>query len=243
MMKGVILSLNPDVRIVDLCHEIRPQGIRQAAFLLTASRPYFPDGVIHTVVVDPGVGSARRALGVRSEGSYFVGPDNGVLSWIPAEGSDIVEIRREDLFRKPVSSTFHGRDVFAPVAAHLSLGHPFSELGPAVEGIVQLPPPRLDIDGNTVFGEVLHVDRFGNLVTSVPEAILRGVDSSRVRVDAGSLRLVGIETTYSDRDHGQFVVYVGSAGYLEIARVGGNAGEETGSPVGGTIEVHLPPSE
>jgi len=234
MMKGVILSINPRVRLVDLGHEVRPQGIRQAAFLLKTAVPYFPPGTIHVVVVDPGVGTERRVLAVRSGGAYFVGPDNGVLSWSIGPDGEVVSVDREDLYRKPTSATFHGRDRMAPVAARLSLGMPLEELGSRVSGWVELPPPRLETREGRILGEVLYVDRFGNLITSIPGTLLGECAVEDVRVQTGSIRIRGLKRTFGDGEVGSPIAYVGSTGFLEIARVGGSAADsgcELGSPV------------
>jgi S-adenosylmethionine hydrolase len=234
MMKGVILSINPRVRLVDLGHEVRPQDIRQAAFLLRVAVPHFPPGTIHVVVVDPGVGTERRVLAVRSGDAYFVGPDNGVLSWAIGPEGEGVSVDREDLYRKPASATFHGRDRMAPVAAHLSLGMPLDELGSRVSGWVELLPPRLETEEGRIVGEVLDVDRFGNLVTSIPGSLLSEFAVEDVSVQTGSIRIRGVKRTFGDGEAGSPIAYVGSTGFLEIARVGGSAADSgcgLGSPV------------
>src|SRR5687767_8873684 len=167
-MKGVILSLNPEATIVDITHEIPPQDIQAAAFNLLACYRDFPAGTIHVAVVDPGVGSDRRAILVKCANQFFIGPDNGLFSWIrEREGKfSAWQITNEQFFRNPVSSTFHGRDVFAPVAAALSKGVAPAEVGPPLERIVMLAPllPRATADA--IEGFLIHIDRFGNCITN-----------------------------------------------------------------------------
>ena len=235
-MKGAILAINPAARLVDVSHAIRPQAIEQAVFVLAAAWPYFPSGTIHVVVVDPAVGSQRRALALRSAGATFVGPDNGVLSTalgddvraaagdspglvgLPA-GCQAVFLTNERYFRSPVSSTFHGRDVFGPVAAHLSLGVPLEDLGDPVERIVALPPfrARRQPDGS-LRGRVLHIDAFGNLITDVR---VEDLPSRNAIIEVAGRTIEGVSATYEPGADLRAVT--GSSGYLEIAAPGGSA--------------------
>ena len=246
-MKGVILSLNAAATIVDITHEVRPQQVAQAAFLLAQALPYFPPGTIHVVVVDPGVGTARQALALATPEMLLVGPDNGVLSAalpeetrrraLPGpdprgvglpEGYRAVALRRRRYMRRPVSATFHGRDVFAPAAAHLSLGVGLEALGPAVRRIRALPPFRAHRrpDG-ALEGRVLHVDHFGNLVTDVRAEDL---PAGRVEVTIGGQRIEGLARTYEEGP--DLKALVGSAGYLEVACRGGSAAYRLAVDVG-----------
>ena len=249
-MKGVILSLNPDAVIVDVSHAVRPQRIEQAAFLLEAVRPYFPADAIHVAVVDPGVGGDRRGLALRTPAGVFVGPDNGVLSAaLPEEarraaaaagararlpgdsaGVDLVNPRYH---RLPVSRTFHGRDVFAPAAAHLSLGVTLSELGPPVEDAFVLPPfrARREADGSLA-GRVVHVDCFGNLITDVRAEDL---PSTQATVEVRGRPIAGLRQAYAGATG--LTALVGGAGFLEIALAGGNAAAETGADIGEPVTV------
>ena len=251
-MKGVILSLNPAATIVDITHQVRPQQVAQAAFLLGQALPYFPRGTIHVIVVDPGVGTARQALALATPEMLLVGPDNGVLSAalpeetrrraLPgpdprgvelAEGYCAVALRRRRYMRKPVSATFHGRDVFAPAAAYLSLGMELEALGSAVRRVQALPPfrARRRPDG-ALEGRVLHVDRFGNLVTDVrAEDLLAG----RIEVSIGGQRIEGLARTYEEGP--DLKALVGSAGYLEVACRGGSAAYRLGVDVGAGVLV------
>jgi S-adenosylmethionine hydrolase len=251
-MKGVILSISPAATIVDITHQVRPQQVAQAAFLLAQALPYFPRGTIHAVVVDPGVGTARPALALATPEMLLVGPDNGVLSAaLPEEtrrqagpgpeaarvdlpeGYRAVALKRRRYMRKPVSATFHGRDIFAPAAAHLSLGMGLEALGPAVTKVQALPPfrARCRPDG-ALEGRVLHVDRFGNVVTDVrAEDLPKG----RIDVSVGGRRIEGLFGTYEEEP--ALKALVGSAGYLEVACRGGSAAYSLGVDVGDGVLV------
>jgi S-adenosylmethionine hydrolase len=241
---------------VDITHEVRPQAVAQAAFLLAQVLPFFPSGTIHVVVVDPGVGTARRALALATPETLVVGPDNGVLSAaLPdetrrlagegpeprqvtlADGYSAVVIRRRRYMRQPVSATFHGRDIFAPAAAHLSLGTRLEELGPAVRKVRALPPfeARRLPDG-TLEGRVLHVDRFGNVVTDVRAEDL---PAKLLEVSIGGRHVEGLARTY---DEGQELkALVGSAGYLEVACRGASAADRLRVDIGAPVLVRERP--
>lgn len=247
-VKGVILSINPDAVIVDITHHVQPQRIEQGAFLLECAIPHFPPDAIHIAVVDPGVGTERLALAVSTPTGVLVGPDNGLLSTaLPdsarkAAGSGAARVplppyvsafrlTEERFHRRPVSSTFHGRDIFAPVAAHLSLGVEPQALGPRAHEIVALPPFQADERAAGVLeGRVLHIDRFGNVVTNVRAGQLR---SSSVEVEVSRRPISGLVTAYGERSG--LVALIGSSGYLEIALSGGNAARELGAALGDPI--------
>jgi hypothetical protein len=251
-LKGVILGLNPTAIIVDVSHDVRPQHVVQGAFILGSVTPYFPQGTIHMAVVDPGVGTERRGIVLVTPRAVFVGPDNGLLSAaLPddarpeapvssqasplalPEGYNAFAITREQYMRESVSSTFHGRDVFAPVAAHLSLGVPAEEFGERVASIVAFPPfrARRQPDGS-LHGRVLHIDRFGNLVTDVREEDL---PSSDVQVEIGGQVLRGVRRTYGGSEG--LVALIGSSGFLEIALPNGSASALLGTQVGDQVVV------
>jgi S-adenosylmethionine hydrolase len=241
-MKGIILSLAPEVQIVDLSHDVTPQALEEGAFLLETAWRYFPPGAIHVVVVDPGVGTPRRRIALRSEGHFFVGPDNGVLSAalseeargarrpgrdyaarrveIPA-GAAGVSIENESLFLKPLATTFEGRDVFAPVAAHLSGSGRLDDLGPATDQLLGLPAFRAPREGGKIDGLVVHVDRFGNLITDIRVEDLS--EDPSFTIGGKELRLA---RTYALADG--LAAVVGSAGYVEIAMPNGNAARMLG---------------
>lgn len=257
-MKGVILSITPDARMVDISHEIAPQNVRQGAVVLDSAYPYFPSRSVHLVVVDPGVGSNRRAIAVGSPAGRFVAPDNGVLSFVLArEAVEAVVELLNPLYRLPVlSDTFHGRDLFAPAAAHLAAGVPLRDLGPAVKHPVAIPLPRLAIGSDGVTGEVLHVDRFGNVITSIcrlhwnedvlslkPAYPVTG-DVEQVSFSAGNAKVVvadrviaGVHRTYAQVAAGHTLALVGSSGHLEIGQRMGNAARSLGLTPGARVEV------
>lgn len=243
-MKGVILGIAPHARLVDVSHEIAPQNVHQAAYVLDTSYPFFPSRTVHLVVVDPGVGSHRRAIAVSSRVGRFVAPDNGVLSRVLArEEVEMVVELTEARYRLPlVSDTFHGRDIFAPAAAHLAVGVPMTDLGPVVADPVTVSLPGLTIGAEGVVGEVLHVDRFGNAVTNIcrlswrdallsldPESPVTGeagpvsFSAPKARVSVGGRVIAGVHRTYAEVGLGEAVALVGSSGHLEIGIRSGNA--------------------
>lgn len=226
IMKGVMLSLNPEAVLVDLVHEVPPQDTIAGAFLLAEAAPYFPPATIHLAVVDPGVGTPRRALAARARDQFWVGPDNGLFHLVFQEGPspDLVSLENPDYFRESVSRTFQGRDLFAPVAAHLSLGTPLDAFGPPITDPIALPWPRPEFTPEAVRGEVVHVDGFGNLASNIRgKELLAWLAGSPHVVILGSLTVQGLARTYGEAAAGEFVALVGSHGYLEIACVQGNA--------------------
>lgn len=245
-MKGVILEINPEAGIVDLTHEIGPQNVLEGAFFLRGSAPYFPNGAVHVVVVDPGVGSERRALCVEADGRYYVAPDNGVLSLVatPETLGSAVAIENERYLRPTISATFHGRDVFAPAAAHLSLGVEMSELGPPVREIVrfELPAPTAEGDG-TIAAQVIHIDRFGNLITNVDTATWDDLTSSGkggdVQIRIHGLILNRACKAYGEVPQGSPLALWGSSDLLEISVNRGNAAERLGAKVGDLVTIQV----
>ncbi|NOZ86236.1 MAG: SAM-dependent chlorinase/fluorinase [Deltaproteobacteria bacterium] len=239
-VKAVILKIVPDVQFVDISHLVEPQNIVEAAFMLGCSFRWFQKGTVHLVVVDPGVGGQRRPIAVEAGGYRFVGPDNGVL--IPAAraaGNEIEarEITNRDLVMKSVSSTFHGRDVFAPVAARLALGEPMDRVGPRVDDVVELNIERPVVDGGEIVARVVHVDRFGNLQTNLHETdpVLTGIEKDNLTVSIMGLRLGNVVRSYSDVEEGGLLALFGSCGYLEIAKRDGSAASEIGVGIGARV--------
>lgn len=231
-MKGVLLSINPEVRVVDVRHDVSPGDVHEGAFAMFSAAPHFPFAV-HVGVVDPGVGTARRGLAVVCEGAIFVGPDNGLL--MPAARrmgiKDVRELTNPAYWRRPVHPTFHGRDVFASVAAHLTTGAKVADLGGPVSDAVALDfgAPEATPDGFRA--DVIYVDRFGNVVTNVPGTEAEGrwpwgaavrVEAHRRQVSAPFLR------TYGMAERGALLLTVGGHGFLEIAANGGSAARLTG---------------
>lgn len=236
-MRGVLLRLCPGAQLVDISHNVPPHDILPTALILEATAPYFPAGTIHLVVVDPGVGSRRRALALASAGHFLVGPDNGVFT--PFLQGDVlvgaVAIEEERFRLKPYSSTFHGRDLFAPAAAHLARGADYRSLGPSVEDPVKFPWPRASTEGDEVVGVVLHVDHFGNCITSIKEEDLPPWEVHYVRcrdVDFGPLK-----RHYAEVLSGAPLALVNSMGRLELAIAQGNASVALGLKTGDDVRV------
>ncbi|HEY5314023.1 MAG TPA: SAM-dependent chlorinase/fluorinase [Pirellulales bacterium] len=237
-MKGVILSLNRQAEIVDLTHGIRPQDIRQGAWTLAEVAERFPAGTIHVGVVDPGVGSGRRIVYAALGEQYFVAPDNGLLSRLALRSrpSKIVSIEDPRFWRPSVSCTFHGRDIMAPVAAHLSLGlHP-DELGQALGELVMLDWAEVHVLPGKIQGTVSSIDSFGNLITDITSDMLRDTPTGEdTRVACDEHETLGIFRTYADQPPMTLVALIGSSGYLELAIVGDSAaamlGIRSGTPV------------
>lgn len=260
IMKGVMQGICPQAQFIDLTHAIPPQQVRQAAFVLMSAVPFFPKGTVHLVVVDPGVGSERRAIAVESPTGRFVAPDNGVLSYALAQaGSYRAVALANPAYRLPeVSHTFHGRDVFSPAAAHLAAGIPLEELGPRVDDALLFEPPRLEVEPGRITGEVLHIDHFGNIGSSINaliwqpngELLLRSIwgspesrppeirfPASEAEVSVGDLSLRGVATTFSDVEPGQPVAIVGSERALDIAVNRGNAAQQFGVQPGDAVTI------
>jgi len=237
ILKGVILSLHPQARLVDLAHQVGAQDIRQGAFLLATAVDWFPRGTVHLAVVDPGVGGQRRALAVQGERHFYVGPDNGILSLAMRRDRPVavVELRPGPWSLEKVSRTFHGRDLFAPAAAHLARGVALENLGTPVNDHVELnlEPNRLE-DG-CVRTQVIHCDAFGNLVTLLHRSEVEGGLSS-VRVGGTEIPVCA---TYGDVDSGQLLACWGSADYLEIAVNRGSAAQRLGVAADAPVEVLL----
>jgi hypothetical protein len=238
-MKGVILGIAPRANVIDLTHEIPPGDVRAGAFALMAAARPFPRGTIHVTVVDPGVGSERAAIAVRTGNFTFVGPDNGVLSLALAR-EKIQSVRRlenKKYFLPTVSATFHGRDVFAPVAAHLSRGVALKELGPEADNFVRLDWPAARRAGLKVRGEVVYLDRFGNAITNIATELLAGQGGGKKEVLFRRRLLCPLAEFYQAAPVGLPVAVIGSSGFLEIAINGGNAAKQLRLKVGETVEL------
>lgn len=239
-MKGVILGINPDARLVDITHEIPPQDITAGAFVLAEAVPYFPPGVIHLAVVDPGVGTTRRGLAAKARDRFFVGPDNGLFHFIFRDSPDlsIVSLENAAYFRPEISATFHGRDVFAPVAAHLSRGVPLNELGTPLRDPVMLRLPEAFFSDAQAQGEIIYVDRFGNLVSNIRGDALRNwLAGRKCRLRIGPCTLRRLSRTYADVPPGEVLALEGSHGHLEIAVHRGSAGQQLHLGAGATLTV------
>ena len=251
-MKAAILGINPRASIIDVSHDIPPGDVMAAATMLLLCFRDFPKSTIFTVVVDPGVGSNRAAVAVKAGGYYFVGPDNGVLSLVcekieaasgnaPAARQVICKLENESYFRTPVSATFHGRDIFGPVAAHLSKGVAFVKLGPIRESMVRAAIPRVKVDSKHVTGSVIAIDRFGNCITSIERSHLDKLLSAGFSVAMKGAKPFPVCSCYRDVAKGKPLGLVGSAGYLEISINGGNAAKKLNLKIGDAVEVKIMP--
>lgn len=239
VMKGVVLSIDPSARIVDLTHDLPRHDVTGAAFSLFCAYRYFPPGTIHVAVVDPGVGSNREIAAVKASGHVFIAPDNGLLSYIldEAPNHEARLVRNFALALESVSRTFHGRDIMAPAAAHLSRGVPFEKLGPSAAKLFRLPPLNAEISPNEIKGRVIHVDHFGNLITN----ILAAQVMSRPIITMGTLTITGLSDSYSAVEPGAYLALAGSSGFLEIARNMGRAEKQPGLTVGSPVLVRHRP--
>lgn len=248
VMKGVILRIDPRAMIVDLCHQVAPQGIAEGAFLLATSYRYFDPGAIFVVVVDPGVGSERRPIALKTPHGTFVGPDNGLFGPIAEQlgarattdagrlaltGSEVegVTLANDRYFLPEVSATFHGRDIFAPAAAHLSAGVPIAALGPRLADLIALPAAGPERRDGVLVGHVIHVDRFGNLITDLTGADLRQL--ARPVILIAGQRIAGISHHYAERTG--LLALLGSSGHLEIAKAGASAAAALDMGVGDEV--------
>ena len=238
-MKGVMIRIQPRATLVDITHEVPAGEIRGGAFALAAAWRFFPKGTVHVAVVDPGVGSARRAIAVQTAEYCFVGPDNGVLSWALAKEKvrAIHVLENEAYCLRPVSQTFHGRDVFAPVAAHLSRGVPIKKLGPALRDFVRLAWPEPRKLRGCVQGEVVYIDHFGNGITNLEAGMLRGSKRGVCEVRAGRRRRCPVKLFYQAVPLGSPVTVPGSSGFLEVAVNGGSAEKALGLKVGTRVRL------
>ena len=245
VLHGVMAGLAPQARVIDLCHAIRPQDTRQAAFILQAAAPYFPKGTIHLAIVDPGVGSNRQLLAIRAMGQIFLGPDNGILTPFLHDQlfEEAIVIDCPELYLAPLSATFHGRDILAPVAAALANGSGLSPLGSRAfkENLIKLASPILQIDrihGN-IAGSVIHIDHFGNLTTDIRQGDLAGIaaDPASIQIFHKQQQVTGLASAYASLPDGQVLALIGSRGYLELAATNGNAAQILGAEVGDPIRV------
>ncbi|MFH1092153.1 MAG: SAM-dependent chlorinase/fluorinase [Pseudomonadota bacterium] len=220
VMKGVILGLNPEARLVDLGHELPPHDAFQAAFFIYSAHAYFPAGAIHLVVVDPGVGSERAILAIKTGGQIFIAPDNGLVSYILDVRPDFVarRIENQDLMLPAISRTFHGRDIMAPAAAHLSNGVALEAVGPETKDIVRLPTLKPELKPDLIQGRVIYVDRFGNLITNIPVSEVEARAGGGLVIQAGPVRLNALAPNYQTAAPGEYLAVGGSSGFLEIAR-------------------------
>jgi len=228
-MKAVILNINPNATIVDITHEIAKFNIRMGAYILASASPYFPKGTIHAAVVDPGVGTKRRPLLIQTERSYYIGPDNGVIA-LAAKNQDIThiyEVTNRKLMLSKISSIFHGRDVFAPAAAHLANGTPPEEFGPEIRKVVMPEFAKIIRRKDMLIGEVMHIDSFGNIITNFGEKeveLMKIKHIANVKLRNAKLKLRFCKA-YADVEPQKPLALIGSHNFLEISINQGNAAE------------------
>jgi S-adenosylmethionine hydrolase len=241
VMKGVIWGIAPSVQISDLSHDITPQNIPEATFVLGRAAPYFPEGTIHLVVVDPGVGTERRPMAAEIGPYRFVGPDNGVVTRLVDHAKDkgwqqaFVHLNNSEYWLSEVSHVFHGRDIFAPVAAHLAMGVPLEATGTPIEDpiLLNFPKPIENQDG--ISGEVIYIDHFGSLVTNIRGSELQ--DNKKVAVEVKGMKVEGLVKTFGERAPGSLIALFSSTGDLILSVVNGSACQVLGSKVGDEVKV------
>ncbi len=239
IMKGVIAGRAPAATVVDVTHGVPPEDVLAGALVLRQAAPWFPAGTIHVAVVDPGVGGPRRPLCVETATALLVGPDNGLLSLAapPEAIRRIVHLTEERFFLTPRSATFHGRDVFAPVAAALATGTAPDALGPQVTDMARIALPAPEVSAGTIRGRIIYVDHFGNLVSNVPAALLSVFPVRRVSISIRAARIVGVASSYAAGRPGEPVAVVNSWGFLEIAVRDGSARVALGGATGDAVVV------
>lgn len=232
-MKGVITGIAPNVPLFDITHEIPPGDIPAAAFTLYASFRDMPPGTVMAAVVDPGVGSERRPVAVRTDDKFLVGPDNGIFSFIldVRQNSEVHLIERQFRPAEEISTTFHGRDVFAPAAAYLALGNAIGELGPIVSDPVRLPCIYPETEGEAIVGRVLHIDRFGNIITNLPAEWL----GSGMTAELNGRQIKNARRFYSGAEGGEIFMIAGSVGLVEVSRNCASAAVDLGASVGDKV--------
>lgn len=244
VMKGVIAGINPQAQVIDLSHSIPPHNILAGALVLAHSLRYFPRGTIHLAVVDPGVGGTRQPLLIEAAGDYFIGPDNGILSLafedkLPTRILRLSNPAYHLQNRQNASHTFHGRDVFAPVAAHLSLGVSALAFGETQDSFVKLAMPALICRERRIEGQIIYFDVFGNLFTNIRRRDLTGLGEGNPRIAVGQARCEGLVTSYAAIVPGEFGAIINSWGLLEIALYKDSAQRRSGAKVGDKVEVSL----
>ncbi|MCC7498635.1 MAG: SAM-dependent chlorinase/fluorinase [Bryobacterales bacterium] len=241
VMKGVILGINSTATIVDITHGVKPQEIAEGAFVIAQTYRYFPRKTIHVVVVDPGVGTSRRPILVEAAGQYFIGPDNGVFSMVFAEEKHRVRvITDERYFHHPVSRTFHGRDIFAPVAGHLGKGVTPARFGRLITDHLRANFEKPVRTGKRVWtGAILKIDHFGNLITNFHVREFPDLATRPFELGAGLVKIRRLALNYSECEPGELAVIVGSSGYLEVAANQASAARKLGCGTGAPVELTL----
>ncbi len=240
-MKGVVAGIAPQARVIDISHDIAPYNVTEAAFVITEAWPYFPKGTIHVVVVDPGVGSSRRPILAEAGGHFFIAPDNGVLSLVfDGAAHNVRVISNPKFMRREISRTFHGRDIFAPAAAHLAKDAKPAAFGKLIHDYVRSWSDKPAPQGKDSWrGTILKIDRFGNLITNFAARDFAGITARPFEMRAGTKHIQRLALTYAETEVGDLFVIVGSAGYLEIAANQASAATLLGCSAGASVELDL----
>jgi S-adenosyl-L-methionine hydrolase (adenosine-forming) len=243
VMKGVIWGIAPEAKIADITHDIPPQDVRLGAYALWRAVPFFPPGSVHIAVVDPGVGTHRRPIGLRIGEQYFIVPDNGLITPILEDGEnadqpiEVVHLNNPDYWLPEVSNTFHGRDIFAPTGAHLARGVSLNVLGDPITDPVRLPFSRPKKTDQGWEAHITIIDVFGNLTTDLPASAIS--DAKAVTFELRGHVIDGLVRSYGHRETGELIALVDSENYIEISVVNGNAAETIGVQIGDTVEVFI----
>lgn len=242
VIKAVILKINPQVTLVDICHGIKPQNILEAAFLLRSAFSFFPKNTVHLVVVDPGVGTERRKILIKTKNYFFIAPDNGVLSLALKEEPllKIIEITNDRYFLKPVSNTFHGRDIFAPVCAYVSRGEDIQKFGKTIGSFKGLELPRVKVSSQELVGEIIYIDRFGNLVSNIEKQTLEGfIKNKRFKICIADKTIEKLASNYAEGSPHEPIALIDSFNYLEIALNCSRAADYLGVNIGSHLKIKL----
>ncbi len=242
IMKGVILSICRNIQLVDLTHDIPPQDVRIAAWQIHIAYRYFPSGTIHVAVVDPGVGTSRRPVVVACNGHLFVGPDNGLFTLLYQSGKpfEVYVLNQRIFFLDTISTTFHGRDIFAPVAGHLACGTPPGDMGVTITNPVSLAGMKPRVQEKMLQGQVVAIDRFGNVITNILEEEFKNfVKDKPFVIKAGSVCLKSLHMTYAEGAKRAIIAVIGSGGYLEVAEVTGSAAQKLNMGLGDPVTVSV----
>lgn len=238
-MKGVIISINPHAMVIDITHEIEHQDIREGAFLLKGFYSFFPKGTIHVAIVDPEVGGSRRAIAIKKGGYFFIGPDNGIFSLILSDTCEVYSIENRAYILRDISPTFHGRDIFSPVAANISLGVDMDSLGKRVSDPVLLVNIYPRVESDILNGEIVHFDRFGNAITNIDYPAFKDFTGSRgYRIEIGGIFFNSLSMSYFE---GDLVCLIGSSGYLEFGYYKGSFRDKMNVSKGDRVKVRIIP--
>jgi S-adenosylmethionine hydrolase len=244
MMKGAILSVNTGAKVIDVTHQIRAGSISQAAALILETFPYFPPGTVHVAVVDPGVGGDRRLIALQARSHWFVGPDNGIF-WPVLKGDKgalLVQLTKAKYFLPLVTRTFHGREIFAPVAAHLSLGVSLERMGRIIKNPVKLDLPVPHEDENALYGQIIRIDNFGNIITNIPSVVFgKFLGTAMPCIQIGNLVITKLSGIYAEAEEGEPLALINSSDLLEVAVNMGRAceylGADTEEVIGTQVKV------